>query len=212
MQRYFVAFWNVENLFAPEGHPDREPWLAREVAQELSGWSQVFFERKVEQLCSIISLMDDGHGPDLLAVCEVEMAFVLDALCARLNVLQPGRDYAAVHVDSRLDQRGIDTAFVYDRLRLTPETAELFSHFVMRRTGTRDITQVTFRTNAGNEFVALANHWPSRSGGHWSESQGFRMTAGETLGYWHGRIREEKGTNVAVLALGDFNDEPATSR
>lgn len=57
----------------------------------------------------------------------------------------------------------------------------------------------------------LANHWPSRSsstGDGPEYSAGFRATAGETLAYWHDRIRERKGDDVAVIALGDFNDDP----
>jgi endonuclease/exonuclease/phosphatase family metal-dependent hydrolase len=78
----------------------------------------------------------------------------------------------------------------------------------LRRTGTRDISQVTFRTLSGHEFVAFGNHWPSRSGGYHTLSAGFRMTAGETLGYWHSRVLEEKA-DVPVIAFGDFNDDPA---
>jgi endonuclease/exonuclease/phosphatase family metal-dependent hydrolase len=78
----------------------------------------------------------------------------------------------------------------------------------MRRTGTRDITQCTFITKGGRQLIALSNHWPSRSGGA-VESAGFRMTAGETLGYWHQRIREEKGNDIAVVAFGDFNEHPS---
>ena len=81
----------------------------------------------------------------------------------------------------------------------------------MRRTGTRDITQCTFVTAAGNELIALANHWPSRFGAGRTRAAvlaGFRATAGETLGYWHERIREVKGPDAAVLAMGDFNDDP----
>ena len=66
-------------------------------------------------------------------------------------------------MDAEREQRGIDTAFITDGKRLKPRRKELFSHWVMRRTGTRDITQCTFVTAAGNELIALANHWPSRS-------------------------------------------------
>jgi hypothetical protein len=61
------------------------------------------------------------------------------------------------------------------------------------------------------ELVALADHRPSRSadpGAGPEATSGYRMTAGETLGYWHERIREVKGPDVAVIALGDFNDDP----
>ena len=57
----------------------------------------------------------------------------------------------------------------------------------------------------------MANHWPSRFGGDGAEaSAGFRATAGETLSYWHKRIRDEApaGTRTPVLALGDLNDDP----
>jgi endonuclease/exonuclease/phosphatase family metal-dependent hydrolase len=209
MNTYFLAFWNLENLFAPEDFPDREPWIATRVAKDLEGWTEALFARKISQLARGIAGMNGDAGPDLLGVCEVENRFVLDRLTAALAVVLPNRRYGVVHADATKDRRGIDTAFLFDANRLATDPGDVFSHFVMRRTGTRDITQATFKTPSGHEFVALANHWPSRSGGHHTLSQGFRMTAGETLGYWHERIREVKGDNVAVIAMGDFNDEPS---
>lgn len=41
-----------------------------------------------------------------------------------------------------------------------------------------------------------------------AETQGFRATAGETLAYWHERVREIKGPDVPIIAMGDFNDDP----
>lgn len=209
---YLVAFWNLENLFAPEGFPGREPWIADAMRNDLEGWTQVLFDQKVGQLASIIVQMKSGAGPDLLGVCEVENRFALQAVADRLNGLRPNRNYQLVHVDATRDQRGIDTAFIFDSNVLDTNPQELFSHWVMRRTGTRDITQATFITRpGGNELIALANHWPSRSapaGRGPQYSAGFRATAGETLGYWHERIREVKGTNAAIIAMGDFNDDP----
>jgi len=208
---YLVAFWNLENFFAPEAYAGREPWVAKAMKKELSGWSEVLFKRKVAQLVSIIRQMKDATGPDLLGVCEVENQFALQALADALNVALPARQYELVHVDAAQEQRGIDTAFLFDANQLTANRSELFSHWVMRRTGTRDITQITFVTAAGKQIVALANHWPSRSsstGDGPEYSAGFRATAGETLAYWHDRIREKKGDDVAVVVLGDFNDDP----
>lgn len=207
MPNHCVAFWNLENLFAPEGFPTREPWIAEKMKRALEGWTQDLFDAKIAQLTSIIRQMNGGQGPDILGVSEVENAFVLEQLTAQLNSHLSNRNYAVAHVDSTKDQRGIDTAFIFDATRYTVDPATIFSHFVMRRTGTRDITQVTFTTELGNELVCLCNHWPSRSDGTY-ESRGFRITAGETLGYWHQRIREIKGDDVAVIAMGDFNDDP----
>jgi endonuclease/exonuclease/phosphatase family metal-dependent hydrolase len=208
MSRYFLAFWNLENLFAPEGFPEREPWIAEAMKADLKGWTTELFERKIGQLQRIIAMMNDGGGPDLLGVCEVENRFCLDALVAALNAALPARRYAVIHADSTKDHRGIDTAFLFDSQRLSVDPNTFFHHFVMRRTGTRDISQATFTTASGQEFVAFCNHWPSRSGSTAEDSQGFRATAGETLGYWHERVREERGADIPVIAFGDMNDDP----
>jgi len=206
MVNHFVAFWNLENLFAPEGFPEREPWIAEQVAAELEGWTQALFDTKIIQLASIIRQMNGGAGPDILGVCEVENAYVLQQLTSRLNSQMNNRNYSVVHIDSTKDQRGIDTAFVFDHSKYKIDPDTVFSYFVMRRTGTRDITQATFTTQGGHELIALCNHWPSRSGGA-HESRGYRMTAGETLSYWHQRIWDKKGNNMPIIAMGDFNDE-----
>jgi predicted extracellular nuclease len=204
---YRIGFWNLENLFAPENFPSREPWIARALASQLAGWTDELFRRKISQLATVITQLANGAGPDILGVCEVENSFVLDALTAEINKRLAARNYGVVHADSTLDKRGIDTAFIVDQNVFTVDPDSIFSHFVMRRTGTRDILQATFRTNSGNELVAMCNHWPSRSGGD-AKSAGFRATAGETLSYWHERIREERGDDIPIIALGDFNDDP----
>ncbi len=207
MPNHFVAFWNLENLFAPEGHANREPWLAQRLASDLRGWTPALFNVKIDQLTSIIQQMNGGQGPDILGVCEVENDFVLQQLTSRLNGQISNRNYAVIHVDATQDHRGIDTAFVFDSSMYAVNPNTVFSHFVMRRTGTRDITQATFTTLAGNDLIALCNHWPSRSGGAY-DSRGYRMTAGETLSYWHQRIWEQRGNHIPVIAMGDFNDDP----
>jgi hypothetical protein len=54
MSDHFVAFWNLENLFAPEGFAEREPWIAQRLAKDLSGWTRALFDTKIAQLTSII--------------------------------------------------------------------------------------------------------------------------------------------------------------
>jgi len=207
MTPHFIAFWNLENLFAPEGHAQRIDWLARRVARDLSGWTEALYTRKQSQLARVIVAMNDGQGPDILGVCEVECRKVLDDLVSVLASRLPDRRYGLVHADNTRDRRGIDTAFLYDTARYGVDPALVFNHFILRRTGTRDITQSTFRSTAGNDLVLMCNHWPSRSGGR-AASAGFRAVAGETVGYWHERIREEVGEDAALIALGDFNDDP----
>jgi endonuclease/exonuclease/phosphatase family metal-dependent hydrolase len=207
MITHHVAFWNLENFFAPQDHPDRPDWLQRRVGRDLRGWDEALFRRKAAQLSRVIAAMNGGAGPDILGVCEVENAFALQTLVETLRPLLPNRAYAVVHADSARDRRGIDTAFLYDAARYDAPGETVFSHFVMRRTGTRDILQATFHTERGARLVAMSNHWPSRSGGA-AESAGFRATAGETAAYFHERIREELGADAPLIVMGDLNDDP----
>lgn len=206
MADHLIAFWNVENLFGPENHPPRIDWVAKRMAADLAGWTEALYKRKLNQLAQIIVQMRGRAGPDILGVCEVEDRQVLLDLSAVLNAKLPARRYGVVHADNTRDKRGIDTAFVYDETQFTVNPATIFNHWIMRRTGTRDILQATFRTKRGNDLILMCNHWPSRSGD--IDSSPFRRTAGETLGYWHMRSREETSPRAAVLALGDFNDDP----
>jgi len=199
---YQFAFWNVENLFDIEHSPRRSEKLERAIGSDLQGWTQALLDRKVEQLASILRKMNGGQGPDILGVCEVENEHVVRLLAQALAPL--GRNYDVVHADTD-DQRGIDVAFIFDANRFT--AGERFSHFVMRRTATRDLLQVNFETSARRPFVLVGNHWPSRSGGE-LESAVYRAVAGETLAYFHKRIIEVLGDDTPVMALGDFNDEP----
>jgi predicted extracellular nuclease len=200
---YCAAFWNLENLFDVVNSPRRTEKLQRTVGNELAGWTTAVLNRKIHQLASVIGQLNQGRGPDVLGVCEVENRYVLDLLA---NALAPlGRDYGIVHYDT-VDDRGIDVAFLYDDDLLQP--AESFSHYVIKRSATRDIVQVNFRTVPDDRLLVLiGNHWPSRSGGQY-ESEPYRIIAGETLAYFHQRIQQIYGADTAVLAMGDFNDEP----
>lgn len=212
MKEHLIAFWNVENLFGPENHTHRIDWVKADTAKDLKGWSQSLYKRKLAQLVDIISEMKDGAGPEILGVCEVEDEHVLGDLITSLNAALPGRRYDMVYATSDLSSRGIDTAFVYDDALFSVNPAMVFNHFVMRRTGTRDILQATFRRRGnGKEVIVMANHWPSRYGGDGAEaSAGFRATAGETLAYWHEKIMQvaPKGKRSPVIAFGDLNDDP----
>jgi hypothetical protein len=201
---YSVAWWNLENLFDHRDAPRTEK-LQRAIGSDLANWTPQLRDRKIEQLASIIRQLGGGLGPDLLGVCELENGTVLQMLVDRVQALT-GRNYAFVHFDT-VDQRGIDIAFIFRPELFNAPANELFQHVVMRRTATREILQVNFRTHRDRTWAVFGNHWPSRSGGRF-ESEGYREIAGETLGYFHQRALEVHGEETPVLAMGDFNDEP----
>ena len=124
MPQHYIAFWNLENLFAPENFAGREPWIAKAMRRDLTGWTETLFGRKIAQLSSIIQQMNGGMGPDILGVCEVENKYCLEQLNFSLNGRLADRDYGIVHADATLDRRGIDTAFIYDKQKFSfdPDT------------------------------------------------------------------------------------------
>lgn len=205
MTKHFLAWWNLENLFDVENAPDRIPWLQKELAGYLKGWSEIVLNKKINNLGSIIKKLNNNKGPDLMGFCELENKRVVQMLAANVSAAT-GRDYDVVHVEMN-DHRGIDIAFMYDKALYTPEP-EIFSHEVLKRTGTRDLLQVNFTVNqSGKKLFLIGNHWPSRSGGQY-QSEPFRMMVGENLSYWVQRIMELRGENEAIVVMGDLNDEP----
>ena len=204
---YYFAWWNLENLFDLQDSPARPEWLQNRLRNELQGWNSDVLDTKLEQLAHIIKRLNDGRGPDLLGVCEVENAVVLQKLLQKLDMR--GRNYAIIHSDTR-DNRGIDVAFIYDlKLFRKPYKSHVFNHVVMKRNATRDILQVNFKTRGSTplDFVVIGNHWPSRMGGELA-SEPYRMMAAETLSFWLERIPEKFAREVPIVVMGDFNDEP----
>ena len=217
MNEYNFMWWNVENLFDKVNSPNRTEKLERTLKDELKGWTQEILDLKINQLSKIISRVNLSQGPDILGLCEIENRHVLELLAKTIRQQLPSRNYKIVHADTQ-DKRGIDVAFIYDKNKFEVEKDAksgedlVFSHFIMKREATRDLLQVNFKVKAGGKrLVLIGNHWPSRSGGQY-ESEPYSIVAGETLGYFHQRIldvnEKDDDRNTAILAMGDFNDEP----
>ena len=154
---YYFAWWNLENLFDLHDSADRPEWLQRRLNSELIGWDAEVLNSKLDQLAQVIKRLNDGNGPDLLGVCEVESRSVLEKLLLKIDI--PRRDYAIIHSDTG-DSRGIDIAFIYDlKLFRKPYKSHVFNHVVLKRNATRDIMQVNFKTRGSQplDFVAIAN-------------------------------------------------------
>ena len=203
---YYVAWWNVENLFDLENSAERSEKLQRTLGNELRGWDETVLSKKVDQLATIVNRMNEEKGPDLLGVCEVENRRVLDRLKEKIDSVRR-RNYDVIHADTQ-DERGIDVALLYDKARFEVEADKVFFHTIVKRVATREIVQVNFKSKAtGNRLVLVGNHWPSRMGGQ-LESEPFRLIAGETLAYFNQRIQEVHGRDASIIVMGDFNDEP----
>ncbi|WP_194777887.1 endonuclease/exonuclease/phosphatase family protein [Pararhodonellum marinum] len=204
-ETHHILWWNLENLFDIQNSPSRPDWLQSRLNQELAGWTEEILERKIENLASVIAEYDQGNGPDILGVCEIENKQVLTLLMEEVGK-RISRQYKVMHHDTK-DNRGIDIAIAYDVDRYDDDGL-IFTLEVMKRNATRDLFQINLTTKlGGNKLILIGNHWPARSAGQY-ESEPYRMMVGETLSYWIDRIFEEQGRNASIVAMGDFNDEP----
>ncbi|MEX2308517.1 MAG: endonuclease/exonuclease/phosphatase family protein [Pirellulales bacterium] len=191
---FYIASWNVENLFDLEDDPDVE--MDEDFTPEApKRWTAERLETKLKNLASVISKMNEGRGPDVLGLCEVENRKVVEMLVKRLAPL--GRKYEIVHKDSPSD-RGIDCALVFDANLFALADSQF--HFVDAEK-TRDIIEARLRRDEADLFV-FVNHWPSRNNEEWQ-----RIAAATVL---RKRLDEilSADAKADIIMVGDFNDEP----
>lgn len=194
---YYLAFWNVENLFDTED----DPAVAQDEEFTPLGpkkWNQERLQRKLGNLARLIRSMNDGKGPDLLGLAEVENRRVLELLVEQLRPLR--RRYEIVHQDSP-SGRGIDCAILYDAGVWDLNQARF--HAVRRiDPPTRDIVEVELRSAQAESLYVFVNHWPSRT-----HPDSDRIQAATTL-----RERLDKlfatSPGADAIVMGDLNDFP----
>src|SRR5215475_15851249 len=193
-EEFFVGSWNLENLFDTKDDPsvkgDEE--FTPESAKH---WTKERLDIKLTNLAKVISKMNDGKGPDVLGVCEVENRDVVEMLVEKLKSL--GRKYEIIHKDSP-SERGIDCAIIYDSAVFTLDAPQ-FHH--VDAGDTRDIVEAKLKRN-GNDLYVFMDHWPSKF-----HDESFRDKAADVL---RGRIDAliAADPKADIIAVGDFNDEP----
>lgn len=195
-EKIYVAFWNLENLFDTvddtknEGDDEFLPTSKNE-------WTIEKFDKKLSNLSKLIRSMNQGNGPDILGVCELENEFSIKQLSQRfLSDL----NYDYVHYESS-DIRGIDVGLLYNKDKFNFVHSEKIRPFQ----NTRDILYVVLKYK--NEFIHIfVNHWPSRRGGE-KESEPRRIRVASIL-----RAKVDSiliaNRDANIIILGDFNDMP----
>ncbi len=196
----YIASWNMENLFDAIDDEDKmdEDFLPSGKKE----WTQEKIDLKMVNQAKVIQWMNDGKGPDLLGIQEVEHQHLIDTLLQRHF---KNNNYKVAYQET-LDKRGIDNGLIYNADKfevqnITPIEVELPSKYP-----TRYILEVQLKGINGEELIVFINHWPSRSGGE-LKSRPNRIKAATVL-------REAidllylNNDSLNIVILGDFNDEP----
>ncbi|MFA7228352.1 MAG: endonuclease/exonuclease/phosphatase family protein [Melioribacteraceae bacterium] len=197
---FFVATWNVENFYDTINDTliNDEEFLP----ESAKNWNDEKYEQKIDNLVKVINYMNNGCGPDILALEEVENINVIKRLIYKMR----DRDYIVIHRDSP-DLRGIDAAMIYDRNVFMIDSVEAVPVALPGGNPTRDILYASLIHKKSKEKIHFfINHWPSRRGGE-EKSNINRLTAASVLKNELDTLKQiEKNSNIIIL--GDFNDEP----
>lgn len=189
-----ILWYNVENLFDTIDNPN-----TRDEDFTPSGklhWNSGKYYHKLNNISKVILNAETNKLPDLIGLCEIENASVLQDLLKR-----PGLDkcnYSIIHYESP-DERGIDVAVLYNA-----NTVQILNQYPipvpLTNDYTRDILYVELILDR-DTIDLYVNHWPSRAGGE-ILSREKRLTASMTL---FRDIEQKRPKNLIIL--GDFNDE-----
>ncbi len=202
-----LVFYNLENIFDTQDDPRTldDDFTPKGVKK----WTPKRYRRKLRKLANTLNKVGkstSGRIPAFIGVAEVENRKVLKDL---INTRPLNRySMGIVHHDSP-DERGIDTALLYDPEYFQVIKSEAIPLLVFNEEGvrdyTRDILHVEGKLN-GEQIHVFVNHWPSRRKGEEITEQR-RLTASETLtGFIQGIAESHPDANFIVM--GDFNDGP----
>ncbi len=194
-QSYLFCFWNVENLFDDKVHnwphePDKtfDLWFAKDEKAR---------KQKYENLARVLAGLNEGRGPDILAVAEVESQRAADLLAESINqrLKDSALHYKHVIYKDPHGGRSIGTA-VLTRLPVAG-TPRLLGHRLR-------ILETRLEVE-GKELILLASHWTSRV----SDEKGEGRARYAKLIYDEYRSLARTDPRVKLLICGDFNDNPS---
>ncbi|MEO1326495.1 MAG: endonuclease/exonuclease/phosphatase family protein [Pseudomonadota bacterium] len=212
-----IMTFNVENLFDTEDDPGKDdhayfPRSAKNDAEHIAkcepieverwkweclelNWDESALTFKLEQLAKSILQVNDGLGPDIIALQEVENLRVLTRLATEYLAIA---GYTEIVLIEGRDIRGIDVAFL-SRLPLVGEpTLHPFnvSEYPDRENDTRGVLEATFELPDGSAITGFAVHFPAP----------FHPIEMRELAYDHlNSLRANVPDDQLVFAAGDFN-------
>jgi endonuclease/exonuclease/phosphatase family metal-dependent hydrolase len=159
-------------------------------------WSDAAIEHKLSVLAETIRQVNDGRGPDIIALQEIENLAILERL--RNGYLSASGYRPAILVEGT-DVRGIDVAFLTRLPTTGPPVLHplpLPAEFADRAGDTRGILESTFVLPDGSLLTGFSVHFPAP----------FHPTAMRVAAYEHlQQVRATVPADHNVFAAGDFN-------
>ncbi|MCC2591126.1 endonuclease [Chryseobacterium sp. MFBS3-17] len=201
-----AVFYNTENFYSPD---PKSRHRLNPAPSGLKNWNPARFENKLKKVAHVFELMKEDFGvlPMMAGLSEVQGKLVVEKL---MDEPVFGGRFGMVHFES-MDERGVDVALIYDRLKIEIISAEPVSFFFAidedkesdRFDTTRDVLQVKLRYQDMVMHVFVF-HLPSKREKDVNHPK--RKLIIKEINERIRKIRTE--TDEAVLIMGDFNENP----
>ncbi|MBS1571828.1 MAG: endonuclease [Bacteroidetes bacterium] len=200
-----MMFYNVENLFPPDPPTSHK---FDPTPSGLRSWNEYRYNNKIFKIAYVIDWVAETYGkhPLTIGLSEISSSKVLEDLTA-VEILKDRYDF--VHFNS-LDERGVDTALLFDREKVEVLHAEpitfLFEVEEVEKEEyidtTRDVLWVKTKINSEivNFFVL---HLPSKR-----EKDVNKAKRDYILQSIKEKAEELLQSNEATILCGDFNENP----
>lgn len=201
-----VMFYNAENFYSPQNEQYHRNYIPK---SGLKNWNEQRYLNKIFKFSKIFEYIcnEIGQLPMIIGLAEIENKKVLQNMVEQ-DIF--GGNYAFVHYDS-LDERGVDTALLYDKSKLELLHSEVYSEIFDIEDGlpntfdtTRDVLYCQFRQ--GNaELSVYVVHLPSKREKDVNAPK--RKIILDNLKH---KILNKFSHNAMenVLVMGDFNENP----
>jgi endonuclease/exonuclease/phosphatase family metal-dependent hydrolase len=195
---FCLLWYNPENLFYPED--DSLPGDDSFTPEGLHHWTWSRYRQKITALAKVIIAAGGGEAPDLVGLCEVENARVLEDLVTH-PILSPYR-YSYFHQEGQ-DHRGMELACL---VRTGRVKTLLWESIPFREPvfATRDMMHLTLSRGADTLDLFLV-HLLSKYRGAGATALLRRAQAGQLQCCLDSVYRVR--SRALLMAAGDFNDE-----
>lgn len=193
---FLFCFWNVENLF-----DDKNDGRTGQGDKEYDRWyadHPEMLRHKLGKLTEALLGLNDGRGPDILALAEVENVRAAELLQQALNqkLADPALHYQAPLMKEVSVGRHIAPA-ILTRLPVIRDRTRSFDKRFR-------IVQTHFKID-NHELVVMASHWTSRL--KEGNEKGRKEYADKLYGAANAMYLSDP--RVDVVICGDFNDTPS---
>lgn len=196
------CWWNVENLF--DDKEDKRNSIDKEYDEPFAE-NEKLRNLKFDRIASALMKMNDGKGPDVIAICEVESVRAADLLRGVLN-----KKLDESKADKKLQykdvvMRNLDAGrhiapAIISRVNVAPALTKMHGNRLRILEGHLYVN--------GHDLCIIASHWTSQL----KQRDGSDGDAGRDK-YANGiyevfRAAAKKNVDTDFLVCGDFNDTP----